>query len=563
MANLNAKFQLALAQHQSGELNRAATIYEQILKVNPRHVDALHLLGVIAAQQNDPARAVTLIGKALKMDPSHSTAHFNRASALKQLGRLDAALAGYDAAIALQPDHAEAHCYRGMVLRDLRHWEAAIASCERALALRPRYAEAYVAIGKVYKEQRLWEEALANHDRAIQINPRLVEAYCERGIALRELDRRDEALLCYERALELDGNHVHAYLNRGNVQKDIGQFDASLASYDAALVRQPDLAKARCNRSTILLLRGRYDDGWRDYEWRWREQDNPIFKRRHPKPHWLGEASVGGKTVLLHSEQGLGDTLQFCRYASLVAELGATVLLQVQNPLVGLLRSLEGVTAVYSEAEAPASFDEHCPLLSLPLAFRTTLASIPAEVPYLRAPADKLAVWEQRLGAHRRPRVGLVWSGGFRPTQPEVWATHARRNIPLAMLERLEQRNVDFYTLQKGQPAESELSELERHGWRGPKLIDFTGMIDDFADTAAFIEQLDLVISVDTSTAHLAGALGKPVWILNRFDTCWRWLLERSDSPWYPSARLYRQRVAGDWAEVVERVRIDLGSLFD
>jgi tetratricopeptide (TPR) repeat protein len=549
--------------HQGGELRRAAAGYEQVLKLDPRHVGALHLLGVVCAQQKNPARAAELIGKALSLDPRNAALHFHLASALKELGRLQAALARYDSAVALRPDHAEAHCYRGMVLRDLGQWDEAVASCERALALRPQYAEAAVALGKVYRQQRRWEEALAGYERALAINPALAEAHCERGIALRELDRRDEALESYERALALDANYVNAHVNRGNVQKDLGRFDAALASFDAALRLQPEFATAHCNRSTILLLRGAFADGWRDYEWRWQDHNSTVIRqaRNFSQPRWRGEP-LPGKTLLLHAEQGLGDTLQFSRYATLAAELGATVILQIQKPLVGLLSSVAGVSAVYAEPETPEAFDYYCPLMSLPLAFGTSLETIPAKVPYLEPPAATRAAWALRLGERRRPRVGLVWSGGFRPTQPEVWAAHARRNVPLAQFAALANPNIEFYSLQKGQPAEAELAALEAQGWGGPKLIDLTGLLEDFSDTAALIEQLDLVISVDTSTAHLAGALGKPVWILNRFDTCWRWLEERRDSPWYPSARLYRQAVAGDWTGVLERVKADLEAEF-
>ena len=264
--------------------------------------------------------------------------------------------------------------------------------------------------------------------------------------------------------------------------------------------------------------------------------------------------------MLLHAEQGLGDTLQFCRYVKWVAERGARVILEVQEPLTALLSGLEGAAQVVARGDALPAFDYYCALMSLPLAFKTTLGSIPAEVPYVRTSPEKQRFWQDTLGEKSKRRVGLVWSG-FRANQPELWALNNRRNIPLAKFASLKHPDIEFYSLQKGQPAQSELADLLAQGWRGPHLIDWTHLLEDFSDTAALIEQMDLVISVDTSTAHLAGALGKPVWILNRFDSCWRWLRERADSPWYPSARLYRQERYGDWDGVLQKVARDLAAL--
>jgi hypothetical protein len=263
-----------------------------------------------------------------------------------------------------------------------------------------------------------------------------------------------------------------------------------------------------------------------------------LVGRNFSRPLWLGNDSIAGKTVLLHSEQGFGDTIQFCRYAKLSADLGAKVVLEIYKPLLSLFAPLDGVTQLVARGNDLPSFDYHCPLMSLRLAFKTVLSNIPANTPYLKADAEKSLFWREKLGAKNKPRVGLVWSGGFRPNQPELCAVNRRRNIPLAKLAALKNPDIEFYSLQKGEAAETELAELMPDHWDGPRIIDITGLLDDFSDTAALIENLDLVISVDTSTAHLAGALGKPVWILHRFDTCWRWLLDRTDGPWYPTARL-------------------------
>ncbi len=305
------------------------------------------------------------------------------------------------------------------------------------------------------------------------------------------------------------------------------------------------------------LLNGRYEEGWREFEWRKRIRI-PLGSRPFSEPLWLGEQDIAGKIILLHSEQGLGDTIQFCRYAELVSNLGVRVILEVPKSLMRLFEGLCSSPELIEVGSQLPFFDFHCPLMSLPLAFKTTLSSIPANIPYLKTDTDRVLFWNGRLGHKNKPRVGLVWSGGFRPDQPQVWSVNKRRNIPLAKFASFAGLDIDFYSLQKGEPAESELTALKRDNWGGPNIIDLTGELIDFSDTAALIQNLDLVISVDTSTAHLAGALGKPIWILNRFDTDWRWLLDRTDSPWYPTVKLYRQEKAGDWDEVVQRVRGDL-----
>jgi hypothetical protein len=270
---------------------------------------------------------------------------------------------------------------------------------------------------------------------------------------------------------------------------------------------------------------------------------------------------LAGRTLFLYGEQGLGDIIQFCRYVRLVANLGARVILEAPPALYSLFGTLEGVVDVVREGDTPRTFDFHSSLLSLPASFKTTMETIPCEVPYLRIDGAKSEFWKATLGVKSKPRVGLVWSGGARFQLPESLVVPARRNIPLAKFQSFKNAEVEWFTLQKGQPAESELADLVRQQWDGPSLIDYTHLIRDFSDTAALIGQLDLVISVDTSTAHLTGALGKPVWILNRYDTCWRWMLERADSPWYPTARLYRQEAMGNWDGVIQRVLGDLKRL--
>ena len=629
---LSSKLQKAIAFQQAGNNARAKVIYKEILTAEPRHFDALNLLGMIAAQARQFSDAVTLFGKALAVDPSNAAAHyrmgavlgetgqldaavasydraialqpqfaqahFNRAAALKKLRHLDAALDSYDRAIAIQPDHADAHFNRGNVLYEMKQLDAALSSYDLAIARKPSHAGAHCNRALVLGELGQGESAVSSYERAIAINPHDAGAFYNRGVALKELNRLDESVASYNQAIAINPIFTAAYSNRGVVLKDLGQYDAALADYDRAIELNENLAEAHCNkgsalaalgdivsavasfdkaiairsdfskahfsRSTTWLLAGDYERGWPAYEWRWRKDSGVGAHegRNYRATLWLGGEDIAGRTILLYGEQGLGDTLQFCRYASLVANLGARVILEVPQTLRTVLASVSGVSEVVEHGEVPAGIDFYCPLMSLPLAFKTTLDTVPAPRRYIYGPNDRVRFWKEKLAESQcKLKVGLVWSGGFRPNQPEAWALLNRRDIPLSHLASLRHPDIEFYSLQIGQPAASEPDRLVADNWQGPTIIDHTSLLVDFSDTAGLIENLDLVISVDTSTAHLAGALGKPVWILNRFDTCWRWLLQREDSPWYPSVTLYRQTSPGDWNTVVHRVRSDLFQL--
>src|SRR5271165_4941885 len=590
-AQAEAPFQQALALHQQWRLDEARVFYEQTLQLQPQHSPTWHLLGIAALQANQPEHARELIERAILLDPQvaefhnslgnalalqnrHAAAiphydeaielksdaaemYFNRGNALYHTKRSEAAVASFDQAIALNADYADAYNNRGLALASLKRHAEALASYDAALALNADFALAYSNRGLVLKELNQFEAALASYDKAIALKPDFAEAHSNRGLVLKELNQYEAALASYDEAIALKPEFAEAHSDRGLVLKELNQLDAALADFDRAIALNAEFAVAYFNRAMAALMVGDFARGWRDYEWRWKGDSGPIIKdgRHLDQPCWLGEESIAGKTILLHSEQGLGDTLQFCRYTKWVADLGAKVILEVQSPLCGLLGNLQGVAQVVTQGDPRPAFDCYSPLMSLPLAFKTTLATLPAPIPYIRSDARKALFWKDKLGAKTRFRVGLVWSGGFRAHQPELWAINDRRNVSLAKFASLKHPDIEFYSLQKGQPAESELEHLASSNWDGPRLIDWTGLLGDFSDTAALLEQLDLLISVDTSTAHLAGAMGKPVWVLSRYDSCWRWLLDRSDSPWYPTARVYRQASAGDWDGVIERVR--------
>jgi tetratricopeptide (TPR) repeat protein len=585
---------MGIAALQANQPEHARELIEQAIAVDPQIAEFHNSLGNALALLHRHEAAIPSYDRAIALKPDVAETHFNRGNALHQTRRHEAAVASYDQAIALKSDYADAYnnrglnlaslkryaealasydeaialkadfalaySNRGLVLKELNQFDAALANYDRAIALKPDFAEAHSNRGLVLKELNQFDAALANYDRAIALKPDFAEAHSNRGLVLKELNRFDEALLSYDRAIALKPDFAEAYSNRGLVRQDRHQLDAALADFSRAIALNAEFAVAYFNRAMASLMVGDYANGWRDYEWRWKGDSGPIIKdgRRLAQPCWLGQESIAGKTILLHSEQGLGDTIQFCRYARWVADCGARVILEVQQPLQGLLAGVEGVSQAIAQGDPRPAFDCYSPLMSLPLAFRTTLATLPARIPYIKSDAQKALYWMEKLGEKAKLRVGLVWSGGFRAHQPELWGINDRRNVPLPKLASLKHPDIEFYSLQKGQPAESELADLVAGNWDGPHLTDFTVELRDFSDTAALLEQLDLLISVDTSAAHLAGAMGKPVWILNRFDSCWRWLLDRTDSPWYPTARLYRQESAGDWDGVIRRVRSDL-----
>ena len=579
-----ALFAAALQHHQAGRLNEAAPLYRQVLAIDPRHADSLNLAGVVAHETGRPDLAADLIGKALEIKPNEASYHSNLGTALWKQGRLDAAAACYRAAIArnpnypkahfnlgtvlwqqrrldeadacycnaihLKPDYPEAHDNLGTVRKELGRLDEAVICYIRALAFRPDYPEAQNNLGTVLWQQGRLDDAIGCYRRALALRPGFSEAHFNLGIAVGELGQLDAAVDCYRSALALRPDYPEAYDNLGTTLKELGRLDEAVACYRKALELAPEHPEAHSNLGIALLARGDFAAGWEEHEWRLQTPQLRKAWRNFPQPQWRGEAAAG-RTLLIHAEQGFGDTLQFCRYGALAAARGLRVILEVQPPLVRLLRGLPGVDRVVARGDALPPFDLHCPMLSLPLAFGTTLETIPGAACYLRADPEEVTAWETRLATLRQParRVGLAWAGNPRAHSRGLAAVDRRRSMAPAELAPLFQLpGVQFVSLQKSGPAAP--AEFP--------LTDLMAAVNDFADTAALVANLDLVISVDTAVAHLAAALGKPVWLLDRFDPCWRWLTGRRDSPWYPTLRLYRQPRPGDWEAVVAEVVRDL-----
>nr|WKF59119.1 TPR repeat-containing protein YrrB [Paraburkholderia busanensis] len=556
---LDSMLRQAVALQQNGALAEAGELYREILELKPRHFDALQLLGALALQAGRLEEGVELLKKALAVNARQAPIHSNLAYALNALRRFDEGLASAERALALQPDFPDALNNRGNAQAGLDRPLDALGSFDRAIVRTPAFAQAWNNRACVLRDLGRPEDALASCDRALELQPGYPDAWSNRGNALSDLNRPQQAEQSYRRALELAPSFADAWNNLGLTQIDLDRHADALASYQRALAVNPDAAETHWNESLCLLQMGQLEAGFRAYEWRWERDRIKAGRRVFAQPVWLGDFPLEGKTILLHAEQGLGDTLQFCRYAALVSKLGAKVVLEVQPELLRLLTTLDGVDQLIEAGQPLPPFDCHCPLLSLPLALGTKLDSIPSATPYLFAQTRAAETWRVRLNddAQGRLKVGLVWAGGNRPHVAELRKNDARRSIAFERLAPLlDVPHVQFFSLQKGAAAR----QLADSGM-GHAVIDYTEELHDFADTAALVAQLDLVISVDTSTAHLAGALDRPVWILNRFDTCWRWMLERSDTPWYPSARLFRQPELGDWGSVILAARDALAGL--
>jgi len=475
--------------------------------------------------------------------------HLGLGEVSRKQGRFDDAVACYRAVVELQPSAPEAHNDLGNALVEQGRLDAAVACYRRAIALRPAFAAAHSNLGNALRAQRHLDDAIDCYRRALELDPNAADAHLNLGNALRELDLLDEAVTHYRRAIELKPGESGAHVNLGNALKGLGQLEAAMGCYRRAIDLDPGNPGAHNNLAMLLLRRGDMASGWAEHEWRWRTAQMRAQRRDFTEPQWRGEAA-SGRTLLLHAEQGFGDTLQFCRYATLAAARGLRVIMEVQRPLVRLLRSVSGVAQVIARGDPLPRFDLHCPMLSMPLAFGTTVETVPAPASYLRAGADRVAVWQARLAGLGHPgrRIGLAWAGGSYPA-PLAAAVDRQRSIaPDRLAPLLAVPGLHVVSLQKdGTPAPDHF-----------RLTDWMPEMADFADTAALIANLDLVISVDTAVAHLAGALGVPVWLLDRFDSCWRWLDGRRDSPWYPTLRLYRQSASGDWQAVIDAVARDL-----
>jgi Tetratricopeptide repeat/TPR repeat len=423
-------------------------------------------------------------------------------------------------------------------------------SDERAAADSSAAVEALYDHGNALMRLQRYEDALAAFEAILTTTPGHPGALNGAGGVLTRLGRPERALPCYDLALATASRAVELHVNKGTALVALNRFEEAMRCFLAAIAIEPERAEAHYNAGLVRLRLGDFAAGWRMFEWRWRKADWAGKRRDFAAALWLGDEPIKGKTILLHAEQGFGDTIQFVRYAALVAGRGASVILECQPELKTMLASVEGAAAVFARGEPLPAFDIHCPLMSLPLAFATELAAVPARIPYLRARQDWVAKWRDRLPANGRLRVGLCWAGSAAHLNDRNRSIPLERLIPVLVVPGL-----DFVSLQKDVSA-AQAAILHNHG-----VIELGGEFTDFSDTAAVLSMLDLVVAVDTSIAHLAGAMGKAVALLLPFSSDFRWLLDRTDSPWYPTMRLFRQTRIGDWDGPLDRLRQELGDI--
>jgi hypothetical protein len=513
-------------------------------------------LGMVFAAMHNFREAIISYDNTLALDPDFVDAHNNRGNTLKDLGRYEESLLSYEKALELKPDYVLVYCNRGNVLIELDRLDAALEDFTKALSLNPHYVDAYSNRVNVFLKLERLNDALDDSETAIALNPSHAAANNNRGNALTELNRLDEALASYDKALALKPDYAEAYNNRGNTLRELKRLEESRASYDRAIEFKCDFAEAYFNKSLSLLLGGDFVNGFNFYEWRLKSKNlkNENGERLFKQPLWLGKESLANKRILLYSEQGLGDTLQFCRYAKLVAELGAKVILEVPRPLVNLLQNLVGVDRLVPRGSTLPDFDYHCPLMSLPLAFKTTIETIPAQIPYIHSSTEKQDKWREHIG-NVGFKIAICWQGS---TKGKV---DVGRSFPVSLFEDIAKINgVRLISLQKNEGAE-QLKNLP-DGMKIESLPDdFDSGENAFLDSAAVMKCVDLVITSDTALTHLAGALGVNAWLPLKHVPDWRWMLDRCDSPWYLNHSLFRQMTRDDWTSVFKEMETELANL--
>ncbi|RKR43861.1 tetratricopeptide repeat protein [Paraburkholderia sp. BL17N1] len=575
-AYLASLIDAALEAHQAGRLDAAESLYREALTLDPGHTGALHYFGVLQFQRGDHDTAASLMSRALKLDRHDAACWSNRGLVAAALDHLDEAMICYDQALQIQPDFADARNNLGVALQAQGDFNEAIEQYRLALASNPTLLDARLNLGTALSKLARFDEALVCYHEVLSLDPTSAEAHFNVGNAHKARGDHGAAIASFERALSLRANYVEAHINLGSLIGKLGDYagaeahyrravalkpipthlvclggslgaqgrlDEEEGFYRRALALDPDYADAHQNLAWLLLKRGDYRQGWAEFALRWRKSDYDAIAVPGVA-EWRGEP-LEGRRLLLVGEQGFGDHFQFLRFASVLAQRGATVDLCVREPLLPLVRRIAGVHRAFS-GKPDDEYDFWVPMMSVPSCIGMDVADIPAEVPYLFADKAKIKAWRRRLGAtdKSKRKVGLVWAGS--PT----FGNDRYRSMQLADLSALsELEDIAWYALQKG-PAHGQLADAPP----AFRAHDFTADLHGFEDTAALIMNLDLVIAVDTGVAHLAGALGKPVWLMLPANSDWRWLEARSDSPWYPGMRLFRQPMLGDWAPLVEEV---------
>jgi tetratricopeptide (TPR) repeat protein len=549
IANLGRSIEEGVALHRAGRLNEAEKVYARILKSIPDQYETLQLMAELQVARGKLAEAHRLASTAVAVRPRAADPLVQLGYILRALRRDDEALASFERALALEPNHIDALGLRGDALLGRGRAAEALACFDRILAIAPRHAGARGNRAAALAALGHFEDALSECEMALSIAPSDGLALYNRANALANLGRPEEALAAYDRLLAVAPQHAAAWNNRGNTLSALRRQAEAVDSFAKAIVLRPDYADAHFNQALAHLALGDYARGFAAYEWRWKRSGMPA-PRNYGRPLWLGEFPLARKTILLSAEQGLGDSIQFARYVPVLANAGASVMMEVQAELKTLFSRLAGAAQVVARGETLPPFDVHCPLGSLPLAMKTIFDNVPAHIPYLAADESRVAKWRPRLETLKRPRVALVWAGN---------ANHPNdrnRSIAFARLGPLLNDGVGSLISLQREPRAADAEALKA----ARDILHLGDELADLDDTAAIMTLCDLVISVDTSVVHLAAAMGRPTWVLLPFAPDWRWTLAGEHSPWYPGARLFRQAQAGDWASVIERVRMELAS---
>jgi tetratricopeptide (TPR) repeat protein len=531
---------------QAGDLRAAEEIYRRILQVDSPSARVWFALGQLCQADRRPVEAIACFRQGVELEPREAEGYLLLGNVLLQQRQHPEAETAFRCCLELKPDHVTALGNLGFVLGELDRRDEAKACYEKALQLRPDLAELHHNLGNVLREQHQYDAALASYQTALQLRPEYGKAHINRGIALVAMGRIDEALSHLERGVQLRPDLADAHSSLGAALAVQQRFDEAIARYDHALKIKPDYAEAAWNRSLVWLLCGDYERGWPAFEARWR-CERPERLPAFTQPRWDG-SPLQGRTIVLCAEQGLGDTIHFVRYAAMVKERGGRVILNCQNPLIKLLSRTPGIDGLVGWGAQPPKFDVWLPLLSVPAVFGTTVATIPAPIPYIRPDPDLVAHWKRQLSPVRAFRVGIAWQGSPRHAWDRLRSVTLDAFEPLARIP-----GVRLISLQKNLGSEQVRAARDRF-----PVLSLGDCLDEgagpFMDTAAVLANLDLVITIDSAIAHLAGAMGVPAWLALNYSADWRWLLKRDDSPWYPTVRLFRQPKLGDWASVFRQI---------
>jgi tetratricopeptide (TPR) repeat protein len=581
--NINEELRLALELHRQNHLDEAENIYRKLLAENESDAKLYHLMGSLLIQKGKFKKAVNFLKKAVNLNPESQESYTNLAIAQLSLQEIDPAIKAYEASLSLNPELEKNWNALGALYLERGTPEEALGAFEKALKINPKNAEAWFNRGNALSIQRKYEDAIEGYDKAISFKENYFKAQNNKGNALKELGLFTEAIDCYREALKAKPDFIEAclnignawsdsgkpekaleyydrieaaspllpsaLLNKGNALKQMGLRDEALESLKRAIELAPENTDAHLNYGMALLLYGNFKEGWQEYEWRLKRQE--LQSAQMPQPKWNG-ANAKDKNLLVIAEQGFGDTIQSARFFPMAKERCGKVTFACRKPLLSLMKNVSGIDKLIAKEKIDElDFDIYIPNMSLPGIFNADLSSIPSSTPYIFPDKEKIEEWKEKILSDKKFRVGLCWAGSPTNTNDRNRSTNFN-----SLKKLLEIKEIDFYSLQKG-PASLEAKDCENN------FSNMTEDFKDFSDTAALIENLDLVISVDTAIAHLAGAMNKPIWLILPFEPEWRWLTERTDSPWYPSMRIFRQNTFNGWVGVIAKIKKKLEKLID